>query len=136
MTSASSDSSKSCCFSTETGLAFTLCPVILMVMLVVGFSHSVVSDSCDPTNCYPPDSAVHGISQARTLEWLPFPSPGDLPNPGTEPVSPALQAETLPTEQLGNAMCQYQSSTFINHAFLLEVGFIIPMQMKIQASKS
>ena len=29
---------------------------------------------------------------------LPFPSPGDLPNPGMEPVSPALQADSLLTE--------------------------------------
>ena len=32
---------------------------------------------------------------------LPFPSPGDLPNPGMEPVSPALQADSLPSELLG-----------------------------------
>jgi len=35
------------------------------------------------------------ISQARTLEWFPFPSSGDLPNPGIEPVSPALKAYSL-----------------------------------------
>ena len=29
---------------------------------------------------------------------LPFPSPGDLPDPGTEPRSPALQADSLPSE--------------------------------------
>ena len=41
------------------------------------------------------------ISQARILKWLPFPSPGDLPFPGIEPmslVSPALQTDILPTE--------------------------------------
>ena len=32
---------------------------------------------------------------------LPFPSPGDLPNPGIEPESPALQADPLPTELQG-----------------------------------
>ena len=32
---------------------------------------------------------------------LPFPSPGDLPQPGTEPVSPTLQADSLPTEPPG-----------------------------------
>ena len=32
---------------------------------------------------------------------LPFPSPEDLPNPGTEPMSPALQADSLPTELWG-----------------------------------
>jgi len=29
----------------------------------------------------PPVSSVHGILQARILEWSPFPSPGDLPDP-------------------------------------------------------
>ena len=33
-------------------------------------------------NCSPPGSSIHGVSQARILEWLPFPPPGDLPNPG------------------------------------------------------
>ena len=32
-----------------------------------------------------PSSSVHGILQARILEWLPFPSPEDLPDPGIEP---------------------------------------------------
>ena len=32
----------------------------------------------------PPGSSVHGIFQATILEWLPFPSPGDLPEPGTK----------------------------------------------------
>ena len=33
-------------------------------------SHSVVSDSCDSMDCSPPGSSVHGISQARILEWV------------------------------------------------------------------
>ena len=49
---------------------------------------------CDPMDCRPTGSSVHGILQARTLEWLPFPSPGDLPNPGIEPGSPAFQADS------------------------------------------
>ena len=48
-----------------------------------------VSQSC-PTLCKPTDFTVHGILQARILEWVAFPSPGDLPNPGIEPRSPAL----------------------------------------------
>ena len=47
----------------------------------------------DPMNCI-----VHGILQARIVEWLLeqlFPSPGDLPNPEIEPRSPALQADSL-----------------------------------------
>ena len=34
-----------------------------------------------------------GFSRQEYLSGLPFPSPGDLPNPGTEPISPALQAD-------------------------------------------
>ena len=33
-------------------------------------SHQVVSDSCDPTDCILPGSSVHGILQARILEWV------------------------------------------------------------------
>ena len=43
----------------------------------------------------PPGFSVHGISQAGIVNRLPFPSPGDLPNLGIEPTSPALQAGSL-----------------------------------------
>ena len=46
----------------------------------------------------PPDSSVHGISQARILECLPFQSPGNLPDPGIEPKSLTLQTDSLPSE--------------------------------------
>ena len=42
-----------------------------------------------------------GIFQAKILKWLPCPLPGDLPNPGVEPRSPALQADSLPSEPPG-----------------------------------
>ena len=44
---------------------------------------------CDPMDGSLPGSSVHGILQARVLDGLPFSSPGDLPNPGIEPGSPA-----------------------------------------------
>ena len=98
-----------------------------------------VAQSC-LTLCDPMDYAVHGILQARTLEWVAFPfsrgssnpgieprspncrqilcswttreaqeywsgksipSPGDLPNPGIELGTPALQGDSLPTELSG-----------------------------------
>ena len=40
-----------------------------------------------------------GILQARILEWMPCPPPGDLPNPGIEPRSPTLQVDALPSER-------------------------------------
>jgi len=42
-----------------------------------------------------------GILQARILEWVAMPFPGDLPNPGIEPRSPTLQADSLLTELPG-----------------------------------
>ena len=44
---------------------------------------------CHPMDCSSPGSSVHGIFEARILDWVPFPSPGDHPNPGTELTSPA-----------------------------------------------
>ena len=48
---------------------------------------------CDPMDYSPPGFSVHGISQARILEWLPFPFPEDSATPGVKPeplISPAL----------------------------------------------
>ena len=42
-----------------------------------------------------------GFSRQEYWSGLPFPSPGDLPDPGIEPGSPALQADSLPTKLQG-----------------------------------
>ena len=47
------------------------------------------------------DSTVDGILQVRTLE--PCPSPVDLPNPGIEPRSPAMRADSSLSESPGEA---------------------------------
>ena len=44
---------------------------------------------------------ITGILQARILEWVACPPPGDLPNPGIEPRSPALWADSLLSEPPG-----------------------------------
>ena len=46
-------------------------------------------------------SSVHGILQAGILIGLPFPSTGDLPDPGIEPGSSALQSDSLLSKPLG-----------------------------------
>ena len=43
-----------------------------------------------------------GFSRPEHWRGLPFPSPGDLPDPGTEPLSPAWQADSLPLSHLGS----------------------------------
>ena len=58
-----------------------------------------------------PGSSVHGILQEYWSE-LPFPSPGDLPDPGIEPASPVLQADSLPLSHLGNPFLLSSRSDF------------------------
>ena len=64
---------------------------------------------CDPMGYSSPDSSVHGISQARILKWVAFPSPGDLPNPKIEPTSPGLAGRFFTTEPPGknNSACKH-----------------------------
>ena len=56
---------------------------------------------CDPVDYSPLGSSVHGIFQAKNWSGLPFPSPGYLPNPGTDSVSPALAGGFFTTESPG-----------------------------------
>ena len=60
------------------------------------FSCSIVPDSATPwiVTCQAPLSME--FSTQEYWSGLPFPSPGDLPNPGIEHQSPALQADSLP----------------------------------------
>ena len=52
-------------------------------------------------NCSPPSSSVHGISQARILEWVAISFSRGLPDPGIEPVSSALASRFCTTELPG-----------------------------------
>ena len=49
-------------------------------------------------DCSPAGSFVHGILQARIPEWVAIPFSRNLPDPGIEPRSPTLQADSLPSE--------------------------------------
>ena len=60
-----------------------------------------MSDSRDPMDGSPIGSAFLGFPQKEYWSGLPFPSPRDLPNPGIEPGSPSLPANTLPSEPPG-----------------------------------
>ena len=54
-----------------------------------------------------------GFSSQEYWSGLPFPSPGDLPDPGIEPGSPALQADTLPSEPPGHMTVSVKG--LVNH---------------------
>ena len=67
---------------------------------------SEVAQSCltlQPRDCSLPGSFIHGVFQARVLEWVAISSSGDLPSPRIEPRSPVLQADTLPSEPPGKS---------------------------------
>ena len=54
-----------------------------------------------PTLCDPMDYTVHGILQARILEWVAFPFSRGSSQPRIEPRSPTLQMDSLPAEPQG-----------------------------------
>ena len=58
----------------------------------------------------------------RQDHWsaLPFPSPGDLPDPGINPASPALQVDSLPLSHWGNPLSMPES--VFSHPILFSVG--------------
>ena len=78
-------------------------------------SESEVAQSC-PTLCDPMDyQAPPSMGFSRPDYWsgLPFPSPGDLPNSGIEPGSPALQADALLSEPPGKPYLYQGGNDFI-----------------------
>ena len=56
------------------------------------------STLCDPVDCGPPGSSVHGILQARILEWVAISFSRGSSQPRDQIWSPTLQADSLPSE--------------------------------------
>ena len=65
-----------------------------------------------PTLCDPVDYTVHGILQARILEWVAFPFSRGSSQPRIKPRSPTLQMDSLPAEPRGKA-----KNTGVAHPF-------------------
>ena len=59
---------------------------------------------CDPMDCSPPGSSVHGTLQRGILQSVAFSCPEDFPNPGIKPRSPALQVDSSPSEPPGKCL--------------------------------
>ena len=74
---------------------------IYFEVYLIFVSEVKVTQSC-PTLCDPIDYTVHGILQARIMEWAAFPFSRKSSNPRTEPRSPALQADSLSAEPYYN----------------------------------
>ena len=79
---------------------------VCVCMCVLAKSLQLCPTLCNPMDGSLPDSSVRGILQASILKWiLPCFPPGDLPDPGIEPMSsmsPALQADSLPLSHQGS----------------------------------
>ena len=73
----------------------------LNLLLTLSVSHSVMSDSVTPWTLASQAPLSVGFSRQEYWSGLPFLSPGDLPDPGIEPRSPALQEDSLLCEPPG-----------------------------------
>ena len=65
-----------------------------------------------------------GFSRRECWSGLPFPSPRDLPDPGIEPGSPTLQADTLPSEPPGRSGL-FEKSFRFGHFFVVVVVLLV-----------
>ena len=71
-----------------------------------------------------PGYSVHGIFQARILEWVAiFPSPEDLPDPGIKPVSPALAGIFFTTDHQGSPLFLFTSPQILSLRFDLALAY-------------
>ena len=99
----------------ETTLYRILCCAVL--------SWSVVSDSLQPNGLSPPDSCPWEFSRQEYWSGLPCSTPEDLPDPGTEPESYALQADSLPAELVKVSPELYATTVYLTIAYFLCWGF-------------
>ena len=65
-----------------------------------------------------------GLSRQECWSGLPFPSPGDLPDPGIKPGSPTLQADALPSEPPGKPQYLFLRVGILKYNLVLNVMFI------------
>ena len=73
-------------------------PIMVKVKVLTAQSYPTL---CNPMDCSLAGPFVHEFSRQEYWSELPFPSQGDLSDPGIKPGSPALQAESLPLELPG-----------------------------------
>ena len=83
--------------------------IYFIYIYIYAQSCPTLCDTMDVTYQAPPSM---GFSRQECWSGLPFPSPGDLPDPGIEPRSPALQADALPSEPPGKSYIYIYIYTF------------------------
>ena len=85
---------------------------------------------CDPVDFSPPGSSIHGILQARILEWVATSFSRDLPDPGIEPRSPALEADTLTSQAPGKPFSQHHH--LLKRLFLFQDKCVVCMRTSLR----
>ena len=84
-----------------------VCSSSIFLYLLTSISHSVMPDSATPWTAAHQAPLSMWFSRQGYWSGLPFPSPGDLPNPGINLGCPAMQAESLLTELQGKPLLAY-----------------------------
>ena len=85
---------------------------------------------CNPVDCSPPGSSVHGFPKQAYWSQLPCLPPGDLLNSGIEPGSPTLQADSLPSEPPGKPSLPPEVTPFCQAPQALQKSVASPGGMK------
>ena len=89
---------------------------------------------CDPMDYSPQGSSVHGILQARVLEWVALPLPGDLPDPGIEPTS--LMSSALAGAFFTTNVTQEVSCVLSDQGYMCTLEMIRPYMCSFPKSKA
>ena len=101
-------------------MGWTVTPAKKAHVCCAMLSCSVMSDSLQPHGLQPARLLCPwGFSRKEYWSGLPFPSPGDLPNPGIKPRSPTLQADSLLTEPPGKPIPGFKPSWVWSHSWHL-----------------
>ena len=88
---------------------------------------------CHTVDCSPPDSSVHGIFQARILEWVAISYSTDLPDPGVKPMSPTLAGGFFTTEDTGDVPKHMDKVKKSHHTVKAVLGGLDPTTPRVTA---
>ena len=97
----------------ESNSVYAIDDSCLQFLTVIACMFCPVQLFCNPMDCSPPGSSLHGILQAKLLEWVAMPSSRGSSWPGDKSVSPGLQTYSLLSEPPGKP--PYRNSVQVSH---------------------